>query len=243
MSARTHTGLLGRALAVAGAGLMACTASVAMAPTAGADDLERTSSEVIAQIEAQPWPFYEHGDVNIDIRAAYRALGQLEYESAVETSEFTDELLEQVEQYQADHSQYLPETGNLDDETWLLLREQVYGNEYVPGDGPENDREWGVLGIQEILQKKHDADIDNDGHYGPDTFYAVCDAQESYGMDPDGLVGRVTWRALITDQDWEQEGARDLSAAEVPHQAPADFIADQGEAAAQLDCSDPRPEA
>ncbi|MBE2997313.1 peptidoglycan-binding protein [Nocardiopsis sp. HNM0947] len=241
MSARTHTGLLGRTIAVAGAGLMAFTASVATAPAAGADDLERTSSEVIAQIEAQPWPFYEHGDVHIDIRAAYRALGQLEYKSEVETSEFTDELLEQVEEYQADHSQYLPETGDLDDETWLLLREQTYGNEYVPGDGPDNGRTWGVLGIQEILQVKHGADIDNDGWYGPETFYAVCDAQESYGMDPDGLVGRITWRALITDQDWDQDAARDVSAAEVPDQPPMGFVADPRAAAAQLDCSDDRP--
>lgn len=238
MSARTYTGLLGRTIAVAGAGLMAFTASVATAPTAGADDLESSSSEVIAQIEAQPWPFYEQGDVDPDIRAAYRALGQNGYESTEETSEFGEPLQEQVDAYQADHEQFLPQTGNLDDETWLLLREQTYGQEYVPGDGPDNGRTWGVLGIQELLMTKHGADINNDGWYGEDTFYAVCDAQESYGLEPDGFVGRVTWRALITDQDWDEQAARDVAAAEVPEQAPAGFLRDADAAAVQYDCAD-----
>lgn len=238
MSARTHTGFIGRSIAVAGAGLMAFTASVATAPAAGADDLEHTSSEVIAQIEAQPWPFYEQGEVDPDIRAAYRALGQNGYESTEETSEFGEPLQEQVDAYQADHEQFLPTTGDLDDETWLLLREQTYGNEYVPGDGPDNGRTWGVLGIQELLMTKHGADIDNDGWYGEETFYAVCDAQEHYGLEPDGFVGRITWRALITDQDWDEEAARDVAEAEVPEQAPAGFLRDANAAAVQYDCAD-----
>lgn len=147
MSARTHTGLLGRALAVAGAGAMVFTASVAMAPTASAD-------------------------------------------------------------------------------------------EYGPGHGPETGHEDGVLSIQELLMWKHDADIANDGRYGEETFWAVCDAQEAYGLDVDGHVGRLTWRALITDQEWEQEAARKLPQAQVSQQAPEGFVADPEEAAAQYSCDD-----
>ncbi|WP_026118733.1 peptidoglycan-binding domain-containing protein [Nocardiopsis salina] len=237
MSARTHIGFLGRTVAVAGAGLMAFTASVATAPTAGADDLEHSSAQVIAQIEAQPWPFYEQGEIDPDIRAAYRALGQNGYESTEETSEFGEPLQEQVDAYQADNEQYLPQTGDLDDETWLLLREQTYGSEYLPGDGPDNGRTWGVLGIQELLMTKHGADIDNDGWYGEETFYAVCDAQEHYGLEPDGFVGRLTWRALITDQDWDEDAARAVAEAEVPDRAPAGFLRDAEAAAAQYDCA------
>lgn len=238
MSARTHTGLLGRALAVAGAGAMVFTASVAMAPTASADDMDRASAETIAMVEAKPWPFYEHGQVDIDIRAAYRVLGQQGYDSEVETSEFTDELRDEVLAYQEAHEQHLPVTGNLDEETWLLLREQTYADEYGPGHGPETGHEDGVLSIQELLMWKHDADIANDGRYGEETFWAVCDAQEAYGLDVDGHVGRLTWRALITDQEWEQEAARKLPQAQVSQQAPEGFVADPEEAAAQYSCDD-----
>lgn len=241
MSARTHTGLFGRVLAVAGAGALMFTASVATAPTASADDMDRASAETIAMVEAKPWPFYEHGQVDIDIRAAYRVLGQQGFDSGVETSEFTDELHDQVLAYQAEHEQYLPVTGNLDEETWLLLREQTYADEYVPGDGPENGREDGVLSIQELLMWKHDAGIANDGRYGQETFYAVCDAQEAYGLDVDGLVGRLTWRALVTDQDWDQDSARELPEAQVSERVPDGFVADAEEAAAQFSC-DNRPE-
>ena len=238
MSARAYTGLLGRALAVAGAGAMVFTASVATAPTAGADDMDRASAETIAMVEAKPWPVYEHGQVDIDIRAAYRVLGQQGFDSGVETSEFTDELHDEVLKYQSAHEQYLPVTGNLDEETWLLLREQTYADEYGPGHGPESGHEHGVLSIQELLMWKHDADIANDGWYGQETFWAVCDAQESYGLDVDGFVGRLTWRALITDQDWDQESARPLPQAQVSEQAPEGSAADAEEAAAQYSCDD-----
>ncbi|GHD15424.1 peptidoglycan-binding domain-containing protein [Nocardiopsis kunsanensis] len=238
MSARTHTGFLGRMLAVAGAGTVMFTASVATAPTASADDMDRASAETIAMVEAKPWPFYVHGQVDIDIRAAYRALGQQGFDSGVETSEFTDELREEVLEYQEAHEQYLPVTGNLDEETWLLLREQTYADEYVPGDGPNNGRTDGVLSIQELLMWKHDADIANDGWYGEETFYAVCDAQEAYGLDADGLVGRLTWRSLITDQDWDQDSARELPQAQVPERVPDGFMADAEEATAQYSCAD-----
>lgn len=241
MSARTHTGLRGRVLAVAGAGVMMFTASVAMAPTASADDMDRASAETVAMVEAKPWPFYEHGQVDIDIRAAYRVLGQQGFDSERETSEFTDELHEKVLEYQAANEQYLPVTGNLDEETWLLLREQTYADEYGPGDGQANDRVDGVLSIQELLMWKHDADIDNDGEYGQETFWAVCDAQEAYGLDVDGSVGRLTWRALITDQDWDQDSARELPDAQVSERAPDGFVADAEEAAAQFSCDD-RPD-
>lgn len=236
--ARTHTGLFGRALAVTGAGLMALTASVAMAPTAGADDLERSSAEAVAAIEAKPWPAYSQGDVDIDIRAAQRTLAQNGYDSEEETSEFTEELEKQLLAYQAGYRQFLPQSGELDDETWLLLREQTYGDEYVPGDGPNNDRTWGVLGIQELLMYKHDAGINNDGWYGQETFYAVCDAQEAYGLEADGLVGGVTWRALITDQDWDQDSARELPEAQLSERAPEGFVTDAEAAAAQYSCDD-----
>ncbi|WP_017608005.1 peptidoglycan-binding domain-containing protein [Nocardiopsis xinjiangensis] len=238
MSARTHTGLLGRVLAVAGAGAMMFAASVATAPTASADDMDRASAQTIAMVEAKPWPFYEHGQVDIDIRAAYRTLGQQGFDSGVETSEFTDELRDKVLEYQAANEQYLPVTGDLDEETWLLLREQTYADEYVPGDGSGNNRVDGVLSIQELLMWKHDADIANDGEYGPETFQAVCDAQEAYGLDVDGFVGRLTWRSLITDQDWDQGAARTLPQAQVSEQEPGGFVAGAEEAAAQYSCDD-----
>lgn len=238
MSASTHTGLLGRVLAVAGAGAMMFTASVATASSASADDMDRASAEMIAMVEAKPWPVYQHGQVDVDIRAAYRVLGQQGFDSGVETSEFTDELHDEVLKYQAANEQYLPVTGDLDEETWLLLREQTYADEYRTGDGPNNDRQDGVLSIQELLMWKHDADIDNDGQYGPETFYAVCDAQEAYGLDVDGFVGRLTWRALITDQDWDQDAARELPDAQVSERTPDGFVAGDQEAAVQYSCDD-----
>lgn len=241
MPAFTRTGNIKKTLAVSGAGLMAFTASVATAPTAAADDMERASSEVVAMIEAKEWPHYTRGDVDIDIRGAYRALGQNGYKSDEETSELGQPLRDKILAYQRDHNQFLPINGDLDDETWLLLREQTYGDEYVPGDGPDNGREWGVLGIQELLMTKHDADIDNTGYYDEDTFYAVCDAQEHYGLDADGFVGRLTWRAIITDQDWDDNGngsEEALAQLDEPTDPPEDAVFDDEETVAQLSCSD-----
>lgn len=240
MSIFARSGLARSVTALTGAAAIAAGV-FAVAPAASADDLDRNPAGVVAQIEAQPWPHYTLGDENIDIQAAHRILGQDGYDTGQETDEFTDELKEQIEAYQADYGQFLPVTGELDKETWLLLRERVFSEEYLPGDGPDTDRTLGVLGIQEILQVKRSADIDNDGWYGENTFYAVCEAQAHYGLDEDGFVGRLTWRALVTDQDYDQEAAADPTAAEVPETAadvdgyPEDLT--QEEMIQQYDCA------
>lgn len=240
MSIFARSGLTRSVTALTGAAAIT-VGMFAAAPAASANDFDRNSAEVIAQIEAQAWPHYTLGDINIDVRAAHRILGQDGYDTDEETSEFTDGLEEQIEAYQTDNEQFLPVTGELDKETWLLLRERVFGDEYVPGDGPDTERTLGVLAVQEILQVKRDSDINNDGWYGEETFFAVCEAQNHYGIEEDGFVGRLTWRALVTDQDYDQDAAVALEDAEVPETAadvddyPTDL--NQEEMVQQYDCA------
>src|SRR5699024_12797413 len=72
-------------------------------------------------------------------------------------------------------------------------------------------------------------------------FFAVCEAQNHYGIEEDGFVGRLTWRALGTDQDYDQDAAVALEDAEVPETAAdvGDYPTDlnQEEMVQQYDCA------
>ncbi|MEE2038494.1 peptidoglycan-binding domain-containing protein [Nocardiopsis sp. CT-R113] len=177
------------------ASAIAATTVVATAPTASADDLDRTSNQVVAQIEAEPWPHYERGDRSVDIQAARKLLAYHGYRSDSTTSWFFNLSLQQtILRYQAANPNHLAETGELDDETWLLLRERTFG-EFGP-----NSRGLVVEMIQSELNAKFDAGLTVDGRYGTRTTNAVRAAQRDFGIGVDGIVGRLTFRALITYQ-------------------------------------------
>jgi len=54
-----------------------------------------------------------------------------------------------------------------------------------------------VKRVQELLNK-HGYKLAVDGIYGPKTRAAVIDFQKKNGLDADGLVGPITWNALVS---------------------------------------------
>jgi N-acetyl-anhydromuramyl-L-alanine amidase AmpD len=58
---------------------------------------------------------------------------------------------------------------------------------------------WEVKRLQRLLQQRGFGPKDIDGAFGPDTRAAVLAAQAKYGLDQDGVAGRLTWHALETD--------------------------------------------
>ncbi|RKS09797.1 peptidoglycan hydrolase-like protein with peptidoglycan-binding domain [Nocardiopsis sp. Huas11] len=199
MSTLTRTGLLGRLTALITAGLLAMTVCVAFTSPASADDLNATSDDTLAEIEGAPWPEYGLGDADVDIAAAKLLLIHHGYDPHMDADrpiDFDAKMEASVNAYQVAGD--LAETGRLDAETWLLLREQTFG-EFGPGtSGPV------VEAVQRLLNAKFAHHLATDGVYGPATEAAVRDAQEHFGIGVDGITGSYTFRALITYQDYDR---------------------------------------
>ena len=75
--------------------------------------------------------------------------------------------------------------------TWKAL---VQGHTVTQGSSGE-----GVEAVQHLLKHKHGYSITVDGAFGPNTNTVVQDFQESHGLTVDGIVGRKTWKALVSD--------------------------------------------
>ncbi len=59
-----------------------------------------------------------------------------------------------------------------------------------------NDRGEAVRGAQLLC-----VDVTVDGIFGPETEYGVKRMQDYFGITPDGIVGPVTWQALVSNGD------------------------------------------
>ncbi len=89
--------------------------------------------------------------------------------------------------------------------------------EHLPGDGVVGARTWSALivtvaagstgdavrAVQEEFQFRNLSGdprqgVQIDGAFGPRTEDAVVDLQQALGLDIDGIVGPITWRALIS---------------------------------------------
>ncbi len=81
--------------------------------------------------------------------------------------------------------------GIVGKKTWKKLVSEVELYKGNSGDA--------VFALQKLLKNKFGYSITVDGIYGNATYNAVVDFQESYYLDPDGLVDPVTWQALIGD--------------------------------------------
>lgn len=174
---------------------LALAAAAAAAPAAAADDLDETAPEVFAAIEAAPWPEYENGDVSPDIRAAKYIFSTIEINAGPLNAYFDDDLEAALLDYQRAFD--LHDDGRLNQETWLHLRDQVFGA-WGPGDVDPM-----VAMIQGLLNAKYNYHLVEDGIYGYWTEQAVRDVQAYHGVGVDGIFGKITFRAVITDQDYD----------------------------------------
>lgn len=168
--------------AVAGVGL-------AGAPTALADGPD-TSSAVVAEINSADWPELEEGQVTWEVTIVKFLLADLGYYGDTHADEeFDNELTEAVTAYQDDSG--LEATGRVDSNTW----DDLTGDFGIVRQGDEGLK---VKAVQYALAEGHGYDLAVDGIFGPATAKAVRAFQEGAEIDPDGEVGPITFKSLLT---------------------------------------------
>ncbi|HJE61370.1 MAG TPA: peptidoglycan-binding protein [Nocardiopsis listeri] len=199
MSEYLTSGIARRAVSLATAGFIAFGGVVMIAPTASADDYERTPAEVIEQIEARAWPVYsvDQPGPSEDIRAVQYFLAALGHNIPEEPGDEFDEEVEALILAFEEEAGTIEENGVLETETWVKLRNTLFPTEadaFQVGDqGPA------VVAIKILLNAKFGADLDEgDDVYDEDTAAAVEEAQEESGIGVDGAYGRMTFKCSIT---------------------------------------------
>lgn len=211
MSDHFTGGVIRRIATLATAGFVALSGATLFAPSASADDLERTSAEVIEQIEAQSWPGYsiENPGPSVDIRFALSFLNDLGFITPGPGDEFTEDVEATVTEFDDHHN--LNDDATLESQTWIKIRNLHFPNE---ADAYEvGDRGWAVIGIKAILNEKFGADLDEaSGLYDEDTAAAVEAAQEELGIGVDGAFGWLSYKGVVT---YEGEAAADASGDDV----------------------------
>ncbi|SIO89294.1 peptidoglycan-binding protein [Nocardiopsis sp. JB363] len=204
MSDHFTGGVIRRIATLATAGFVALSGAALFAPSASADDLERTPREVIEQIEAQSWPNYsiENPGPSVDIRFALSFLNDLGYITPDPGEEFTEDVEATIVEF--DSEEGLNDDSTLESQTWIKIRNLHFPNEaasYQLG-----DRGWAVVGIKAILNEKFGAELDDSsGLYDEDTQAAVEAAQEELGIGVDGAFGWLSYKGVVTYQ--AEEGA------------------------------------
>ena len=195
-----------RIATLATAGVVALSGAVVLAPTASADDFERTPAEVIERIEAQSWPNYsmESPGPSVDIRFALSFLNDLGYITPDPGEEFTEEAEATIIEF--DTGEELDDDQTLESETWIKIRNMHFPTEADAYQ--EGDRAWAVVGIKAILNEKFGADLDEtSGLYDEATAEAVRAAQEELGIGVDGAFGRLSYKGVVTHEGGGEEEA------------------------------------
>lgn len=180
------------------AALLAPAAVVATVGTSTAVAQETGSPpEAVAEVRQTDWPEYARGDVDVDVFAAEHVLDHLGYAPGTVDLTFDGATEDSVARFQAD--QGIDEGGALGQGTWDAMSAATFdGRVWGPGDsGPM------VVMIQRLLNAKYQAHIAEDGEYDRETADAVAWVQEFHGLEPDGLFGPITFRAVITHQDYD----------------------------------------
>jgi peptidoglycan hydrolase-like protein with peptidoglycan-binding domain len=184
--------ILRTATTVIASAALAAAGFTAAAPAALADGPD-TSPQVIADIQALDWPEYKEGDTAVDVAVAEYLLRHLGHDKGKPDEKFDAATTTAVKKFQK--AERLPESGRLNQETWNELSEAVFG-EY--GQGTTGDV---VRAIQYSLVHDHGKKIEVDGKYGPATAKAVRELQKSYKIGVDGIVGPITFRAMVAGGD------------------------------------------
>jgi peptidoglycan hydrolase-like protein with peptidoglycan-binding domain len=137
-----------------------------------------------------PWPLVKRGDNGFPVRPLQQLL-RARGESVAVDGSFGPNTENAVEAFQASHA--LSADGIVGPQTWPRLVVQVKR-------GSTGDA---VRAVQEVM-KFHDVSggeappIQVDGIFGPRADAWIRGFQTALGVSVDGIVGPVTWRALVS---------------------------------------------
>ncbi|MBB4935143.1 peptidoglycan hydrolase-like protein with peptidoglycan-binding domain [Lipingzhangella halophila] len=154
-------------------------------------DGPETSDEVVAAVEAAEWPGLVEGDSRWEVSVVKFLLveyGFLDVNHADE--DFDARLADAVQEYQA--AREITETAEVDAPTWEALTDDL-------GLVRQGDSSNRVKAVQQSLISGYGYELLLDGEFGPATRGAVVEFQSVKCIDPDGVVGPITFQALITD--------------------------------------------
>jgi peptidoglycan hydrolase-like protein with peptidoglycan-binding domain len=138
----------------------------------------------------QPWPIVQEGDREHPVRTLQHLL-RARGKTVTVDGIFGPKTATAVRAFQKDKK--LTQDGDVGPNTWSALIIQVkQGN---TGDA--------VRGVQEEFQFRNlsgdpTKGVQIDGIFGPETDDAVRGFQGAVGLDADGIVGPLTWRALVS---------------------------------------------
>lgn len=183
--ARGITMLIASGAMVAGVGLVGAPAALADGPN--------TPPEVVATIEAASWPVLSEGDYRWEVSVVKFLLVDFGYLDVNHADEHFDErLTAAVKAYQEDKG--LTADGVVGPATWRALTDDLG----LVRQGDENNL---VKAVQTALISGYGYDLSLDGKFGPLTGAAVREFQSVQGIDADGIVGPITFQALMTPDD------------------------------------------
>jgi len=131
------------------------------------------------------WPLVKQGDQGVEVYAVQyllRANGLNLNADGI----FGPQTRARVEDFQTQKN--LTKDGIVGPQTWSALIVQVQ-------QGSSGDA---VRAAQMLLKDKFGYNITVDGIFGPNTADAVKSFQTSKGLNPDGIVGPITWRNLVS---------------------------------------------
>ncbi|GAB3205904.1 peptidoglycan-binding domain-containing protein [Marinactinospora thermotolerans] len=178
-----------RTTTVLASGAIAFALGLTGAPAALAEEAPAPMGSS-AELRALPWPEYKEGDSAPQIAAASHLLRWTGHYKEKADEKFTKELTAAVKAFQADR--HLPEDGVLGQETWGRLSGGAFGEVSLGMSGEH------VKAIQYLLAHLHGAEVSVTGTYDEALRDAVREFQKSAGVAADGIVGPITWRALVS---------------------------------------------
>ncbi len=144
----------------------------------------------MATVEILPFPLVRRGDRRFPVRPLQQLLRARNHPVAVDGI-FGPNTEAAVKAFQS--SKGLAADGIVGPQTWPRLIVQV----------KKGSRGDPVRGVQEVM-KFHDQSngegpgVQVDGIFGPRTDAFVRGFQTAVGIDSDGIVGPITWRALVS---------------------------------------------
>lgn len=137
-----------------------------------------------------PWPLVRRGSNRFPVRPLQRILRARGHQIAVDGA-FGPNTENAVRQFQQNHG--LAADGIVGPNTWPKLVVQVKL-------GSQGEA---VKGVQEVMKFHDQSDgegpgVQIDGIFGPRTDGFVRGFQTAVGTQSDGIVGPITWRALVS---------------------------------------------